>query len=523
MIGQREGALHMTSPPAYSKIPTSPNRCKSMPRLLLSLFLAVFFQARSPAQVRETRRVLIFNELGLWSPGVNAVDQEIFATLEKSPYQIEFYTEDLDTSLFPDEARQRQFHESYLFKYRDRKPDLIIAIGPSALKFMTDSHKVFAPGTPIVFWGSTGEFTEPPKLDSDFTGVWGVAEPSKTLDAALHLLPATKHVVITGGVAPYDRQLEVMVKESFRGYGSKLDFTYLIDLPMPALLERLRHLPPHTIVYHTSIMQDAAGTHFIDATQSVPMVAAAANAPVFVVDDVDVGRGTVGGVVFSYVLTGRVAADMALRILNGEKSTDIPTAKSPEAYLFDWRALKRWGLKESDLPPGSVVLNRKPTIWGTYRRYIVACIFILLAQSFVIFALLRQRAKKRKTEEALRQSNERLQLAMAAGKSVGWEWNLESGGDFFFGDLPTMFGISSETFAGQIGDFYRYVHPDDLQRVSQAVSEAQKTRFPYAQEFRIVRSDGVTRWISSRGKFDYKADGKATRMIGMAVDITDRK
>jgi ABC-type uncharacterized transport system substrate-binding protein len=100
-------------------------------------------------------------------------------------------------------------------------------------------------------------------------------------------------------------------------------------------------------VYHTSIMQDAVGTHFIDATQSVPMVTSAANAPVFAVDDVDVGKGTVGGYVFSFSLAGRVAAGMAVRILGGEKPPDIPIVRGANTYMFDWRALKRWGLKES--------------------------------------------------------------------------------------------------------------------------------------------------------------------------------
>jgi len=266
------------------------------PKLVLMLFVGfLLFLSSATAQVREIRRILILNELGLWSPGVNAIDQEIFAALEKSPYQIELYTEELDTSLFPDESSQREFREWYFRRYRDRKFDLIIAVGPSPLKALADSHKTFSPHTPVVFWASTEEGAEPPKLDSDFTGVWGVAQPEKTLDVALRLLPGTKHVVVVGGVAPYDRQLESLVKQRFKSYESKLEFTYVTDLAMPVLLERLKQLPADTIVYHTSIMVDAAGTHFIDATQSVPMVASAANAPVFAVDDVDVGRGTVGG------------------------------------------------------------------------------------------------------------------------------------------------------------------------------------------------------------------------------------
>ena len=88
------------------------------------------------AQVKEVRRVLIFNELGLGSPGVAAISKELVSALEKSHYQIEFYSESLDTPLFPDETSQRQFREWFLGKYRARKPDVIVALGPSPIKFM---------------------------------------------------------------------------------------------------------------------------------------------------------------------------------------------------------------------------------------------------------------------------------------------------------------------------------------------------------------------------------------------------
>jgi PAS domain S-box-containing protein len=487
---------------------------------LLLLLLCFAFLTNAAAQVKETRRVLILNELG---SDVDVIDQEVFASLGKSPYHIEFYIEGLDTSLFPGKDSQHQFADWYLSKYRDRKPDLIIAVGPSPVKVMAESHQVFAPNTPIVFWGSTEEFAAPPKLDSDFTGVWGVAQPDKTLDAAFHLRPGTKHVVVVGGVAPYDRHLEALVQERFRKYESKVEFTYLTDLAMPDLLERLKHLPSNTIVYHTSMMQDAAGTHFVDAIQSVPMEASAANAPVFVVDDVNVGRGTVGGDVTSFVEAGRVAAEMALRILNGEKPQDIPIVRGANIYMFDWQALRRWGLKESNLPPESVVLNREPTFWERYRGYIIAGILVLLAQTLVIIALLWQRAKRRQTEAQLIRYSDQLRLAMESGKSVGWEWNLTSGRDSWFGDLRTMFGISSDTFTRKVGDFFHYVHPEDRKRVSDAVAEARQERKPYVAEYRILWPDGTIRWIVARGKFEYARNGVPTRMVGIAVDITDLK
>ena len=492
--------------------------------MLLLLGVFFLFQSPAPAQVKEVRRVLILNVLGpLSSPGVALMDEGIVASLEKAPFQIELYSEDLEATLFPDEASQRQFREGYIRKYRDRKPDVIIAVGLEPLRFMVESHERFFPGIPIIFCGTTEEMLDELKPDSHFTGVWTVAQPEETLKAALALQPRTKHVFVVGGVGVYDRHLEAIAKESFRKYESRLEFTYLTDLGMPALIERLKHLPDHTIVYHTSIMRDADGTRFIDASQSVPVIANAARAPVFVVDDVDLGKGTVGGCLVSFAAIGQVVAKIAVRVLNGEKPQDIPVVRSANVYTFDWRALQRWGLEESHLPPGSVVLYRQPTVWELYGWYIIGCIVLLLLQTLLIFGLARQRARRRNAETELGITYDRLRQAVEAGKCVGWDWDVKTGRDRWFGDLQTMFGIQSDTYSGDVEDFRRRVYPEDRELVWKAVTDARQNRKPYVAEFRVVRLDGTVRWITARGQFYYAANGDAVRMLGMAVDITDRK
>ena len=107
--------------------------------------------------------------------------------------------------MFPDEPSQRRFREWYIRKYADRKPDVIITVGPASLKFMVEVHQKSFPNIPIVFCGSTKEMLDQLKPDAHFTGVWGVAQPEKTLIAALHLQPETKHVVVVGGVGAFDR------------------------------------------------------------------------------------------------------------------------------------------------------------------------------------------------------------------------------------------------------------------------------------------------------------------------------
>lgn len=356
------------------------------------------------AQLKDVRRVLILNDLGIISsPGFAEIDRAVLAGLQKSRYQIELYQESLDLTLFPDEVSR--FREGFVRKYSDRKPDVIIAAGSASLQFIAETHESFVRNIPIIFCAILGKLpeTRPDML----TGVLGRLRPEETLNAALHLLPNTKHVVVVGGMGNFDFGWEAIAKQSFQNYEAKMDFTYLNDLTMPALVERLRHLPSNTIVYHTAMTQDAAGNRFIDSTQSVPLVASAANAPVFVMDDVDLNGGAVGGDLVNWADDGRVASEMAVRVLNGEKPQDIPVVTSKDTYMFDWRALKRWGMKESDLPPGSIVLNRQPGFWELYKQYVLVAIFALLAQSVAIVGLLWQRRRRRKTEAELRSSEEK--------------------------------------------------------------------------------------------------------------------
>lgn len=367
--------------------------------LLLFLALACFSPTFARSQVKEVRRVLIFYELGLSSPGVERVDDGIRAALENSPYQIELYREYLETTLFPAPATQLEFREWYAHKYKDLKPDLLIAAGPSPLKFLADSHDRDFAGVPIVFCTTSEDLADRPNLDDDFTGVWEKFDASETLEEALVLQPATKHVFVVGGTSALDRLYEAAVKKDLDAYkskvGSSVEIRYLTDLTMPELLKRLRSLPEHALVLLTDVAEDAAGTKFVGATQSTPMVVNASNAPVFSLSDVDLGHGEVGGDVISFTKEGEIAGDIALRILKGEKPKDIPIVPSANANMFDWRALHRWHLEEGKFPEGSIILNKPPNAWEANKRYVIFGILALLAQSMAIFALLWQRKKRK--------------------------------------------------------------------------------------------------------------------------------
>src|SRR5262249_36786933 len=119
--------------------------------IFIALLIAVFslLQVSAIAQLKEVRRVLIFSDLGASaSPAIAQMEQAVYAGLQESPYQIELYDESLDTTLFPDEASQRRVRDWYIHKYEERKPDLIITVGPASLRFVIETHETSYPNIP---------------------------------------------------------------------------------------------------------------------------------------------------------------------------------------------------------------------------------------------------------------------------------------------------------------------------------------------------------------------------------------
>jgi PAS domain S-box-containing protein len=265
------------------------------------------------------------------------------------------------------------------------------------------------------------------------------------------------------------------------------------------------------------------------------LVVAAANAPVFSLFDVYLNHGEVGGDLSSFSEQGRVAGSMARRIFNGEKTQAIPRVKDVTTYMFDGRALQRWGFKESHLPPGSVVLNREPNFWDLYKRYVIGGVLVVLAQSVVILALLWQSARRRKAELELVASNERLRLALAelsesekrfrlmANKAPVMIWM--SGTD----KLCTYFNQTWLDFTGrssaeEVGNGWAEgVHAEDLDSCLKTYQEAFDAREPFEMEYRLRRADGEYRWISDLGIPRFHADASFTGYIGACTDVTERK
>jgi len=158
---------------------------------------------------------------------------------------------------------------------------------------------------------------------------------------------------------------------------------------------------------------------------------------------------------------------------------------------------------------------------GARKQHLLAWLLDALAVALTLLIIEHFSNRDRLAESGL--SHERLRMALVSGKSVAWDLDVKTGRDIWFGDLQTMFGIPAESSTVQMGTFYRYVHPDDRERVSQAVADARDNRKPYSTEFRTIHESGMVRWVGASGEFYYNKKGEPVRMLGIAVDITEGK
>ena len=127
------------------------------------------------------------------------------------------------------------------------------------------------------------------------------------------------------------------------------------------------------------------------------------------------------------------------------------------------------------------------------------------------------------TEAALRESEERLMLALASAHLGTWDWNLATGEVLWTPQHEVLFGYPPGQPRRSYRDFADRVHPEDLQNVEKIIEASNKNKTDFAAEFRVVWPDGSVHWISGYGRFYYNARSRAVRMLGTIVEVTARK
>ena len=296
----------------------------------------------------------------------------------------------------------------------------------------------------------------------------------------------------------------------------------MAGLPYDALLAEVARLPRETIVLLLPIFMDGSGRPRAPREVAVD-IGKASSAPVYAPYDTFFGAGIVGGYMDTFESAGVAAADLVVKILAGGDSKIVPPPiRTPHSYRVDARQLQRWGLSEGNLPAGTVVLFKEPTLWEQHRNLVLATLGVLALLTSILVVLSAQMIRRKRAEASLKQSEERMAFAAASSNTGLWQYDVATRQLWATDHCRSMFGLEAGPLTP--ARFLRTVHPDDRRLAAAAVRSAIHGGGTVGRsEFRVVHRNGQTRWLSASGHVEFDDDGKPVRVSGVVMDITKRK
>jgi len=481
----------------------------------------VFLLGLAAPALGQVRRVVLLYDERTELPGLAALDARLVQGLTAGFPGVEVYREAMDLSRFQSNAYPTLLKDYLRAKYADKRIDVVIAAMGPALDFMlADGREVF-PKTPIVFCGIDRRELGDLRLPSNVTGVLLKREFAPTLELALRLHPGTRRVLFVAGSSEFDRRLTDAARAEFDSRANQPPIEYLTGLPLPDLLDTLAKLPPRTVVLYSTMFADVKGQSYVPH-EVAERIAATATAPVYAFMDQYLGRGIVGGQLYTVDAHGEEAARLALRILHGARPSDIPPVERASSIeLFDGRQLRRWGIDEARLPAGSVVRFRDVPPWERYRTTIVATAGVLLLQSALILALLLERRVRHRAQAALQESQARAEIA---GVSLGvgfWSWDPDRDRVWISEQCARLLGFERRSYP-PLGNFLDAVRPHTGGSLDDAFDVAMKDGTPFDGEWAVATPTGGTRWIAGAIRSSAATHGRR-HVTGALVDVTERR
>ena len=359
--------------------------------VLLTLTFAVVAHAAPP------KRVLLLHSWGPEFGDLYAKDMRVQLGRQLSG-RFELYEEWLVSARFTDRQEDAAFASYLNTLFGDHPLDLVITLGAPAANFVQKFHPSLFRSTPELLTDVEERRASSPSLPPNETVVAISVSFRAVLENILRVQPRTSTLAVVIGNSPIEKFWVEQIRNSLEPFRNRITLTFLNDLPFSDVLKRVATLPAGSAIFYVLLSPNVEGMPQ-DEDTALAQLHAAANAPMFSYTDAYLGKGIVGGPLISGEDQGRETVAVAARLLSGERPLDV---RAPPIALgqpeFDWRELKRWNIKESDLPRGSRILFREPSAWERYRWQLLSVAAILVLETALIVMLLDERRRRRHAE-----------------------------------------------------------------------------------------------------------------------------
>ncbi|WP_072680409.1 ABC transporter substrate binding protein [Arcobacter sp. LA11] len=342
-----------------------------------------------------------------WTSDINNGIHSIFNDLTK----IDLYVEYMDTKKYIDESYYNILTEIYKKKYSNIKFDLIISSDDNAFNFLKKHNFTLFKNSPVVFCGTNYLKEESLKGFPNFTGVNEKADLEENYNLILKLHPNTKKIYTITDTTKTGQLIKNEVKTVTKKYkDKKIEFPIIDDVTFPELIKKVQKFQKDSVILFTFFFR-TKDNKFLEYYKAIEGVDKNSNIPIYGLWDFTLNHGIIGGYLTSGYFQGQAAGKIASKILDGRDVKSIPILeKSPNEYIFDYKQIKKYKVDESNIPFGSIFINKKDSLMDLYFKEIVALTIIFILMILFIITLLinitkRKLAEKRINKQLVFQQN----------------------------------------------------------------------------------------------------------------------
>ncbi|NBC29756.1 MAG: PAS domain S-box protein [Spirochaetes bacterium] len=394
-----------------------------MPALLCFALLAVLLPAQdmlsqeaSNSDPEPAHKVLLLHSYSEGNAWTRSMDRAIRRILSESGASSLIFTEHMDSKRYDFSRYAESFRGLIRSKYDTESFSVVVVTDDNAANFAAENREELFGGTPLVFAGAN---TYDKAFLNRLMPATGVAEQpdfAGTIAVATRLHPKTTTLVSVSDVTTTGKLNQRRFDAAVADLDGDYEVRRLAGLTAPALRTALGELPRNSLVFHLSVFRTADGRTF-STREGAAFVADSTRAPVYSSWDFSITEGVVGGLVVNGDAQGSFAANLALRILSGEAAAQIPVVEeSPNRYVFDYQAMRRFGIRRSELPDGSILLNEPEAMWYRYGRAFAIGVGIIVLLAAGVVTLLINILLRRQAQQRLTQSQDRYRRVF---------WNLQ--------------------------------------------------------------------------------------------------